>query len=224
MSTTNSQLREPDQIDWDNYNPGSKYQAPPPVIGPDGKPIQYYVQIKPKFDGTLAPTGLMEGKDFGVTDDGDRSYQVGPLTVVKSGSADGYKINFAYVSTKQFEKDGKKLNASTVGNYLKSAGINSKPQKNAEYDKAVLASAGRVVPVTIDWEARNKDTGEKVSGYLAFPMDPDRPGQRKAILKAGDKVNVLDAKGQPTGEQVAVKSEVLFANARVRYFRDPNKK
>lgn len=215
MSTTTTTLREPDQIDWDNYNPGSKYQAPPPALGPDNKPIQYFVQLKGKYE---------EAKDFGTTDEGLRSYQIGPLTVVKSGSADGYKINYAYVSTKQFEKDGKKLNASTVGNLLKSAGINNKPQKNAEYDQAVRATAGRVVPVTLDWEARNKDTGEKVSGYLAFPLDPDRPGQRKAILKAGDVVNILDAKGMPTGQTQVVKSEVLFANARVRYFRDPNKK
>lgn len=214
--STQTNLKEPAKINWDDYHTGSKYQPPPPALGPDGKPIQYFAQVKTKFE---------ESKDFGVTDNGDRSYNLGPLTMVKNGgSVDGYQIKFAYVSTKQFEKNGQPINANSVGNFLRSAGIQSKPQSNAEYDQAVRATAGRVVPITLDWEARNKDTGEEVKGFLAFPMDPDRPGQRKTILKAGDQYNILDQKGQPTGQTGTVKSEVLFANARVKYFRDPMKK
>ena len=215
MSTAQTNLREPDPMNWDEYaGGGSSYQAPPPALGPDGKSIQYFVKVKPKFD---------EAKDFTATQEGFRSYQLGPLEVVKSGSADGYKINFKWVNVKKRERNGKVIDSSSAGDFIRSAGITTKAQKNAEYDQAVRTTAGRVVPVVLDWEARNKDTEEKISGYLAFPLDP-ATGQRKAILKKGDVYNVLDEKGQPTGQTAEVKSEVLFANAYVRYFRDPNKK
>lgn len=224
-----TQLAEPNQIDWDNYNPTSKWIAPPPALGVDGAPITYFGQIK--------ALGAWSDKDFGVTKDTPplRQYQVGPLTLVKSGASDGYLIRFAYVSTKQFEKNGKPINASSVGNFLKSAGLTAKPQTNAQYDAAIRATSGRVVSFTIDWEARNKDTGEEVRGYLAFPDDPTRPGQKKAILRGehvdekgntvpADRINVLGPDYKPTGETVPVTSDILFANARIRFYRDPNKK
>ncbi len=207
-------LREPDQMDWDNYNPGSKYTPPPQAKGQDGKYIPYFGQVKSKF----------EEKDFKVTDEGFRSYELGPVTIVKSGSSDGYQIRFVNASVKKFKRGDKVIDASQVGNFLKACQITQKPQKNSEYDAAIKATAGRTFPFTLDWEARNRDTGEEVKGYNAFPLDPDRPGQRKSILKAGDLVNVLDDKGNPTGQTVVVKSEVLFANARVKYYVDPNRK
>jgi hypothetical protein len=207
-------LREPDQMNWDNYNPGGKYSPPPPAEGPDGKPIVYYGQVKAKF----------EDKDLSATDEGYRSYQVGPLTIVKSGTkADGHQIKFAYVNVKKREKNGKTIDASSAGDFLRAAQIVAKPQTNDQYDAAVRQTANKVVPFVIDWEARNKETGEEVKGFRSFPMDPDRPGERKAILKKGDVVNILDNQGNVVGQKT-VTSEVLFANARVRYYRDPNRK
>ena len=49
------------------------------------------------------------------------------------------------------------------------------------------------------------------------PDDPDRPGQKKAILKQGDTYKDKE------GLVHTVQSEVLFANARVRYFVDPSR-
>lgn len=211
--TAQTRLREPDPVNWDQYASGSKYQAPPDVLGPDGKFIQFYVKVKPKFD---------ESKDFSATQEGFRSYQVGPLTVTKSGSADGYDIKFKYVNVKKRERNGKVVDSSSAGDFIRAAGITAKPQKNAEYDAAVRQTVGRVLPCTLDWEARNKDNEEEIHGVRAFPIDPTT-GKRKAILKAGDIYNVLDAKGMPTGETKTVKSEVLFANAVIKYFKDPNR-
>lgn len=199
-------LQEPAQIDWENYNPGSKYQRPPDAIGVDGKPIVY--------TGQLPQTIVSEQDDAGY-----RRYLLDPIKLVKNGNGvDGYVIRFTRASVKPFEKNGKVQNASAIGNVLKSAGVTAKPQKTVEYDAAVNAVKGRVVTFTIEWEARNKDTGEQVKGFVNFPEDPDRPGTRKAILKAGD--TYLDADKQPQ----VVKSEVMFANARVRYFVDGNRK
>jgi len=73
------------------------------------------------------------------------------------------------------------------------------------------------VPLTLDWTARNKDTGESIRGYQNFPDDPDHPGQKKAILHAGDTYRDRD------GATQTVKADVLFANAVVRYFIDPTR-
>ncbi len=208
MSTLN--LKEPDQVNWDAYESGSTYQAPPPVLGPDLKPIKY--------------TGLipqLTEAAFEATDEGYRQYILDPIVIARSGAgADGYKIRWTRVNTKKFisKKTGKPVEASSVGNLLRSAGVQAKPQKNAEYDGAMKAIQGKPVQFTIDWEARNKDTGEKVRGYESFPEDPDRPGQRKAILRAGDQYKGED------GTMQTVKAEVLFANARVRYFVDGSRK
>lgn len=209
--TSGLNLKEPDQLNWDAYDVGgSGYQAPPPAIGPDDKPIRY--------QGTV-PT--LTDVAFDVNKDGYRQWIVDPITITRSGAgADGYKLRWTRVNTKKFvsRKTGKETEASSVGNYLRSAGIVAKPQKNAEYDAAVRQTQGKVVAFTIDWEARNKDTGEQIRGYQNFPLDPERPGQRKAILRTGD-VYTDDA-----GVKQTVKSEVLFANARVKFFVDPNRK
>lgn len=205
MDTAGLGLKEPSQIDWDNYNPGGKYQAPPPAVGADGKNIVYTGQL---------PTTITQEQDR----DGYRQYVLDPIKLVKNGNgADGVTIRFTRASVKPFEKDGKVQNASPAGNVLRSAGVAAKPQKTAEYDAAMNAAKGRVVQFTIDWEARDKDTGETVRGYMNFPEDPDRPGQRKAILHAGDEYKDKE------GVTQTVKAEVLFANARVRYFVDARK-
>jgi hypothetical protein len=204
-------LREPDQIDWDNYNPGGKFVAPPPAVGADGKPIVYYGQLP----STLGPDA------FAVTKDGYRQYVLDPITLVKGGAFDGYRFRFTRVSTKPFidGKTQKPKNANGAGNLLRSVGLTAKPQKNAEYDAAIKLTAGKVAAFTIDWRAKNKDTGEEVRGYENFPDDPTRPGQKKAILRAADGDTYRDA----SGAQVPVTSEVLFANAEVRWFQTPKK-
>lgn len=198
-------LKEPDQMDWDNFNPGGKYQPPPDALDASGKAIIYNAQL---------PTTLGSKETLDATQDGYRSFRVGPLTLVKNGNgADGYQIRFYTVSVKKFnDREGNPINVSSAGKLIRAAGVNAKPQRNAEYEAAIKACAGRIVPIVIDWEARNKDTGEEVKGFENFPIDP-ATGRRKAILKAGDKLS--------NGE--VVKSEVLFANARVRYVMDPRR-
>lgn len=203
-----TQLTEPNQIDWDNFNPqsGTKYQAPPDALDASGKSITYFAQL---------PSDLGDVKRLKATQEGLRNYDLGPLTLVKNNSAaDGYSIRFYSASVKSFtSRTGEPLNVNAIGKVLKAAGVGMKPQKTVEYDAAVKLASGRVIPVTLDWEARNRDTGEEVKGFENFPVDATT-GKRKAILKAGD---IL-----PDGR--VVQSDVLFANARVRYVQDPNRK
>lgn len=196
-------LREPDQVDWDNYAAGGKYVAPPPAKDQNGNYITYTGQL---------PTTI--GQD--VTDEGYRSFILDPIKLVKNPdpAVNGYEIRFTRASVKKFNgKDGKPVEASMAGNVLRSAGVVAKPQTNKDYEAAFNLVRGRVVPFTVEWRAANKDTGEEIVGFDNFPIDPTT-GKRKAILRAGDTL--------PDGR--VVKSEVLFANARVRYYQDPNRK
>lgn len=205
-------LNEPEQVDWNNYNPQSNFQAPPPALGIDGKPVVYYGQAPKEFtfDATKEDKN---GENGGLLE-----ALIDPIVIVKSGAADGYQIRFTRASVRKFKKGEKVTEASQLGNYLRACGSVAKPQKNSEYVAAVKQTAGKVFPFTLDWSAYNKDTGERVDGYLNFPEDPARPGQRKAILKQGDTYTTRD------GETKQVQSEVLFANARLRYFRNPQQK
>ena len=201
-------LREPERTDWDTAYSGSKYQAPPVTEGPDGKSITFY--------GKVVEAKLAENSD-----DGYLNYQI---DIKVTGNEDARPLR-AWVSTKPFMKrnasgelEPMKGNPNSLARFLRSAGLQAKPQTNSEYIASVKAVNGHQIPFTADWEARNKDTGEVVRGFRAFPLNPD--GTRKTILKAGDTVNEVDKKGNITGTRT-VTSEVLFANLRVKYFQDP---
>lgn len=200
-------LREPDQMNWDKHNAGGKFQAPPDALDQSGKPIVYKAQL---------PTTLGSPTSLGVTDEGYRSFEVGPLKLVQNGNgADGYEIRFYTVNVKKFvnRRTQEPMEVSSASKVIKGAGITARPQKNAEYEAAMKQAAGRVIQITLDWRAKDQQTGEEVVGFENFPIDP-ATNRRKAILKKGD---VL-----PDGRVIT--SEVLFANARVRYVVDPNRK
>jgi hypothetical protein len=203
-------LREPEVVDWDTLGKGSSYTPPPPAVDPSGKPIVYY--------------GVATVSTTEPTKEGYLQLLLDPLKIVDSGTANGYTLRFTRVSTKPFEKNGAPIkgNPNSAANFLRATGLQARPQTNSEYIAAAKATNGKKFPFTIKWEAYNKDTGEKVSGYENFPDDQERPGQKKSILKAGDVVTERDSKGNVTGTRV-IESEVLFANARLKFFQDPTR-
>jgi hypothetical protein len=212
-------LAEPGQTDWDNYGK-SGWIAPPPAKDAAGNFIVY----------TGVAKKIEVEEQYPDRDDKEQTYltvRLDDFQIADPGKYQGYEIKFSKVSRRPYTylKDGERLpkkgNPSKLGDYLRAVGSAGKPQNNSEYLATAKAAAGRKFSFTIDWEARNKDTGEKVSGYNAFPDDPNNPGQKKAILKAGDIVNEVDAKGNPTGQVKTVTSDTLFANARLRFFVDP---
>ena len=192
-------LKEPSQVDWDKVG-GSNYQ-PPPKAKNGGKFVTYFGQLPSTIETTEQD------------DDGYRQYVLDPIKLVKNGNGvDGYTIRFARVGLKPWSNGN---NGTAL--LLKAAGVTTKPQKTAEYDTAIKGIKGRVVPFTLDWQARNKETGETVRGYDNFPDDPTRPGEKKTILKAGDTYR------DENGAEQLVKSEVLFANAQLRFFEAKGK-
>jgi hypothetical protein len=212
VDTAGLNLREPEKMDWDNYNPGTRYM-PAPQAGTFDATGKYVEKV---FFGQL-PTNIVQEVNQKTE---LRQYLLDPIKLVRSGEADGYEIRFTRAGVKMWvnSKTGKPMNASMVGNLLKSVGITAKPQRTAEYDAAMKLAAGKVAAFTIDWEAKNSETGEKVEGYVNFPDDPARPGQKKAVLKEGDVYRTKE------GLEAKVTSPVLFANARVKFFVDPNRK
>jgi hypothetical protein len=216
--TAQLNLREPEKVDWENLGASSTFIAPPPALDENDKTITY--------QGVIGDIKAEADRD------GYLQFLLDPVKLVKTptGRHDGYEIRFTRVSVAPFTKanpDGTRTpmkgNPNAAAKALKSTGLQAKPQTNAEYSASFDRAKGKAALFTIDWEAYNKDTGERVRGYKAFPIDPERPGQRKAILRKGDVYNVLDSKGQPTGETKTVESEILFANAKVKFFQDPTR-
>lgn len=207
MTTAQTTLREPDQMNWDEYHTGGKFRRPPTPVGVDGKLLTFYAQV-PQSIG------------IEVSKEGFKTFLLDPLTLVRSGEADGYEIRFTRASVKKFtnRRTGKTVDASMVGNLLRAAGVTARPQTNPEYDQAVSMIKGTVIPINLDWFARDKTTGEVVRGYKNFPDDPERPGQKKAILAAGDHYTDKD------GIDQVISAEIMFANAELKYFVDPNRR
>jgi hypothetical protein len=217
--TAQLNLREPAKVDWDNLGNSSTFLPPPPALDENDKPITY--------QGIVADVKTEADRD------GYLQFVLDPVKLVKTptGKHDGYEIRFTRASVAPFtklnpstgEREPMKGNPNAAAKFLKSTGLQAKPQTNSEYQASAERVKGKPALFTIDWEAYNKDTGERVKGFKAFPIDPERPGQRKAILRKGDVYNVLDSKGQPTNEVKTVESEILFANAKVKFFQDPTR-
>lgn len=196
MDTAGLKLAEPTKVDWDKIG-GGNYQAPPPAVDPTtGKNIIYFGQLPPI---------IAEEQD----DEGYRSYLLDPIKVTKSGpGADGYVIRFTRVGLRPWSNGN-----NSAALLVKASGVPAKPQTTSEYDNAMKMVRGKIAAFSIDWKARNSETGEVVRGYANFPDDPARPGFKKAILKQGDTYTDPETK-----ETKVVKSDVLFANAVVRFF------
>lgn len=158
---TQLNLGTSDFLDWDNYDSGSAATKLPQAKDETGSSIVYYAQL---------PTE--EGMEFGYTQNGDQKVTLDPVTIT-APIATGFQLRFQQASQKRFtdRKTGKTLNASQVGNLLRAAGVASvfKPQTDGEYQQALKAAAGKIVPVVIDWECYDKTTKQTVvAGYDNF--------------------------------------------------------
>jgi len=205
-------LKEPQQIDWDNYNTGSSYVPPVPALDDNNKPLVYHGKVVTANE-TDPDRGFLQ-------------YLFDPISITGPDGANGKEIRFTWVSARPFMKkdsDGElhpiKGNPNQLANFLRACGGGARPQTNEEYRASVAAALSRSFDFTVDWEARNKDSGEVIRGFLSFPLDTDRPGQRVSILRNGDIYNIVDKQGNII-ETATVQSDVLFANARLKYFRD----
>ena len=206
-------LKQPEQIEWNKFNK-SGYQAPPVAEDASGQRIVYSGVLPKEFA-------------FDADDEGNLVVIADPVTITGPTAKDA-QLRFVRQSTRMFTTTDKKtgelksLNVNSLGKMLRAAGSKATPQTNDQYVMATKQVASKSVQFVIDWEAYNKDTGESIKGFRSFPLDPAYPGTRKTILHAGDVYNVIDKKGNVI-DQATVKSEVIFANAKLRSFVEPNK-
>lgn len=197
------------QVDWENY--GKQTIAPPDALDAGGKPIVYF--------------GVAEAATEQEPVDGYLSYLVDPIVLVGGATGNGYQIRFTRVNARPYGSGSpagpKKGNPNKLADFLRSTGLQAKPINEDQFRACVqqVVNLKRQFGFTIDWYAKDKQTGEVVKGFNAFPVGPD--GKRKWVLHAGDVINTLDAKGQPTGATTVLKAETVFANAELKYFRDP---
>lgn len=153
--TTQTTLQVPN-IDWDNYDTGSKLTAPPQAKGSDGKYIVYYAQLPEQFTDEA----------FGSTQQGFLKVDLTPLVLVNGGPGiDGYTMKYNQsASAKPYEKNGKTLAASQLGNFLRASGTDGfKPQDIEGYKQAVRAAAGKTIPVILEWDCYDKQTASEVA-------------------------------------------------------------
>lgn len=179
------ELNEPN-VNHDEYDVGG-FTPPPPARTPDGKAIVYWGQ---------APQEIT----FGPTKGNYLMAEIDPVTVVDAtvplpnGGVQGYEIRYTRASATPFTirrgpKKGQKLNASMLGNYLRSHGIAlSGTPTNEDLVAATRATTGRNFPFLLDWEAYDKDRKVTVvEGYANFPNDPDNPGWKLPFIEKDGK-------------------------------------
>jgi hypothetical protein len=215
-------LNETPQVNWDNFNPqpekkGGSYQTPPVPFGPDGKRLTYYLQL---------PSDMGKVERQRATKAGDRSFSLGPLTVVKSqNGSDGYTIRFYDASVKLFngtDKEGNPivLNVNAIGKVLRAAGITARPQTDQAYCQAVAQLGGRVIPAHLEWEARDRDSNFEVKGYNNFNVTRTDP--KTGVTTTS--VQPILRRGDILPDGTVITQEVLFANAVVKSVLDPTRK
>ena len=173
-------LVEPELIDFDKYQDGGNTSYAPP---PEGR---YFGK---------AP--IITDESFGATKEGLLKLSLDPIEIVNDAKHSGYKVRFTSLSVKKY----KNREGNQMMDFLRACGLNLRPKNNQEYIAALKQASGRTFQFALIWEAYNKDTEERTSGYDNFPPDPQNPDQKLPYI-----VDQYD----PTKR--------WWANGKVRYF------
>jgi len=185
---TNLNLREPDPIDWDNYDTGER------------KPIFLPPKAQYLFQVAEAPIAA-------ATQEGYLKMQFPSLKIVKPGDpADGYDVKFTNVSAKKWAK----REGSPLGDFLKSHGISGQ-RTNAEYIDACYATVGRASEAGADWRAYCKECGKEIKGMENFPVQAD--GSRQPWVDCDKCLDHTDP-NNPRPKRLWANLQVTFFRAR----------
>ena len=153
---TQLNLAEPDQIEWDDYEPGG--EGTPPI--PDGK---YVLQAPVSFA-------------FDATAERRLRVTLDPVVVV-GPTHTGSKIRWIRLSTKRYAN----RNGSPVGDYLRACGVMASPITNEQYVTCIEATTGRVFQGTTQQHVycNHKDTPHAaaapyaIDGQVSIPKNGD---------------------------------------------------
>jgi len=194
-------LDSPDPIDYDQYDEGGGSAATlPPTLDEEGNNIIFTLEVGEKIAFSRAQSS---GKLMATID---------TMKVVEPEG--GGEVRFTRASSKQFERKGKPINASQMGNFLRSAGIElPRNPTNQDLADACEAAKGALVRAVCDWRAYDKETRTTYEGYTNFPLRED--GSRTPGLRPGTVFAEKDWKGTVTLKDV---KNPLRANLQVRWF------
>lgn len=163
-------LVEPPKVDWAGYAVAGEYIPPPVPVDAEGNPVVFEGVAPAKFE-------------FKATKDNYLSAIIDPIEI--RGSK--YQIRFTQISVKKFSRDGKEVEASMFGNYLKAISKDVRAQTNQEYMRAAESTARRPFKFKADWDAWDKETSTVVAdSYSKFPVDPNNPGKRLPFITLPD--------------------------------------
>ncbi len=184
-------------VDWNTYDLGAA-SKPQKAFPPKG---QYLLRIP-----TLKPGLTNDAPDsiFKTGNEQQLKAELGPLHII-GGPTDGFELRFCTISNKRYSN----RNASQMGDFLLAAHSPFRPQDEAQWKQAVLATSGGVVEAGCDWDAYDKVSKKSLcEGMENFPKNADGSYQRW--------IDVADATA-PNGKRR------VWANLRVVYFRIPRK-
>lgn len=155
-------LIEPDEIDFENYQEGGGGQsfAPPP----EGK--------------YLGKAPIFTADSFGATQAGYLKVAIDPIEIV-GPTGQGYKLKYSSLSAKKYSN----REGNQIIDFLRACGSPTRPKTNDEYKSAVKLCSGKVFEFGLVWEAYNKDTKETTKGEQNFPPDPQDPSKRQSWVK-----------------------------------------
>ena len=186
----NLQLREPDPIDWGNYDTG---ESKPIYLPPKGV---YLLQVAeaPEAAGTSEGYLLMKFPLFKIIKPGD--------------PADGAEIRFTNLSVKKWVK----REGSPLGDFLKAIGIEGQ-RTNAEYIAAAQATVGRTFEASVDWKAYCSPSkggcGLEIKKMENFPVGAD--GVRQPWVDC--------PKCKDRTDPNAPRAKRIWANAQIGFFK-----
>jgi len=175
-------------LDLENYADNKGFQTPEAGV--------YELQVRDSFPSEAY--GKSKADALQVTLD---------PTIVGPTNA-GFKLRFAKVSAKQFERAGKTV--SQLGDFLRAVGVSGTYNDPQEQANAAEQTANRTFKAYLDWEV-NKD-GFEVKGMRNFPKNENgnggyRPWVEHPTLKGTDgeplrlRANIVITRFIPAGEE-----------------------
>lgn len=152
-------IRQPDPIDWTNYDDGGS-----------GK------ELPPKGDYTILISGIEQDR----TNEGYLQAIVEAKVVDPGKPWDGYLTRYNRFSTKKWPN----RNANPLADYLRGFGAKGPFLTDADYINAMQATLNQQAVGHLDWELYDSASGERIRGMENFPTGPD--GKKLTMVTRGE--------------------------------------
>jgi hypothetical protein len=154
--------------------------------------------------------------EIGSTKDGYLMGIIDAKVIAPGKPFDGVETRFNRVTTKNWPS--KPINGATE--YLRSAGMKTTPQDNPGYTAALKSTVGKTFKAVLDWEAFNQEHSVSLKGMDAFPLNTKQADGTLLAPRMAEGVRVPFVTVASKSE--AGKTEKVYANTRIRFYRSPS--